>query len=256
MRCILLAVATLAVTLTAPTRCHAAPQEFQGIGTGANTGLRAEAEFSVSGGNLQVKLTNSAIAPFTVDNPAEVLTGVFFDLSGSPALSKSGGSAQIAAGSTWVNFSAPSGFTGNVGGEWAFKSGFGSGLPQFGLGASGLGGTFGPGDTFTNADLSGGSGAGGVDWGLVSSNYNAGDGNGGINNEPLIRNSAIFTLTGLAPDFDLASGTINNVRFQYGTTMTEPSIVGASAPEPGSLTILGLAVAPLVGRRLRRRRAV
>jgi hypothetical protein len=253
MRSILLAVATVAVTLAALSRCHADTQEFQGIGTGANTGLRANAEFSTSGSNLQVKLTNSAMAPFTVDDPSEVLTGVFFDISGNPALSKSGGSAQIPSGSTWVNFSAPPGFTGDVGGEWAFKSGFGSGLPQFGLGGSGLGGTFGSGDTFTNADLSGGSGAGGVDWGLVSSNYNAGDGNGGIKNEPLIRNSAIFTLTGLAPGFDLGSVTISNVRFQYGTTMTEPSIDGSPVPEPSTLTILGLAVAPLVRRRLRRR---
>jgi hypothetical protein len=58
--------------------------------------LAARATFDVVGSNLQVTLTN--ISMFDVMVPADVLTGVFFDISGS-ALSLSRVSAVLDSGS-------------------------------------------------------------------------------------------------------------------------------------------------------------
>ena len=58
-----------------------------------------------------------------------------------------------------------------------------------------------------------------------------------------IRNSVVFTLSGLANNADLAS-LVNNVAFQYGTALSEPRIVGtpnppSQVPEPATYALMG-----------------
>jgi len=86
------------------------------IFSGTNGSLAASATFDVVGGNLLVQLTNTSSSDVLV--PADVLSAVFFDVVGSPTLTRV--SAFIAPGSGVVNGTAPGG---DVGGAWAFKAG-------------------------------------------------------------------------------------------------------------------------------------
>src|SRR5215475_1174814 len=91
--------------------------------SGANGSLSAMAEFSVvsvpnqASPNLVVTLTNTSKTD--VLNPSQVLTAVFFDIAGVGNLNPV--SAVIDVGSSVVYGPSPAG--GNVGGEWAYKSG-------------------------------------------------------------------------------------------------------------------------------------
>src|SRR5262245_55849549 len=49
------------------------------ISFGFNGGLGATANFTIDGGNLILQLTNTGLAD--VNNPSQVLTGVFFDIA-------------------------------------------------------------------------------------------------------------------------------------------------------------------------------
>src|SRR5258705_8249666 len=86
-----------------------------------SSGTRAaSANFTQISGNLQVTLTNTYTGDVLV--PTDVLTAVFFDISGSPVLAPV--SATLAAGSSIVNtincdVNPCAGAT-NVGGEWGF----------------------------------------------------------------------------------------------------------------------------------------
>ena len=86
----------------------------------ASGSLSASAAFDVVGGNLQVVLTNTSAADVLV--PTEILTAVYFDIRGNPALTPI--SALLTAGST-AFFGPTNG--GNVGGEWAYAK---SGIPS------------------------------------------------------------------------------------------------------------------------------
>jgi hypothetical protein len=74
-------------------------------------------------------------------------------------------------------------------------------------------------------------------------------------NHPIIKNTISFTLSGLPSGFVLDATTISNVRFQYGTSLTEPSITdptgdfdpppppsGGVTPEATSLIVWSLLV--------------
>lgn len=73
---------------------------------------------------------------------------------------------------------------------------------------------------------------------------------------PLTKDTAVFALRGLPTGFELS--TIGNVRFQYGTSLTEPSFAGTSnrgpeAVEPGAVLLLGSGIAAATALRLLRR---
>jgi hypothetical protein len=206
----------------------------------SSDGRSASVQFTVdASSNLIVTLTNTST--FDVLNPTGVLTAVFFDLAENPSLTRT--SAVIGSGSVVVDGLTDAG--GVVGGEWGYNSGL-SGAPrgaQQGISAAGLG-LFGPGDRFPGSNLAppkNGSLAG-VEYGLTS----AGDieSTGNLDGTPLIKNSVVFTLSGL-PSGILESD-ISNVSFQYGSTLV---------PEPGTLFILGSGLVGVAafGRRLRKR---
>lgn len=199
-----------------------------------NSGARAaSADFTVSGSQLLVTLTNTSLADATV--PTDLLTAIFFNVDGSPLL-LTRTSALLAPGSTvYGAASQPSG--GVVGGEWAYRgattlaNGFGYGISSTGLG------DFGPGDLFPGPNLSGPADPDGPQFGITTAGDNSATGNGGLNTE-VIHNSVNFILTGLPVGF--GESRITSARFQYGTNYSEPSFPGTRVPAPGAGLLLGI----------------
>jgi hypothetical protein len=214
---------------------------------GGMSSLDATVVFQRDGSNLVVTLVNSSAADVLV--PADVLTGVFFSISG-PTLPLVAHSATLAEGSI-VRWGA-SEVGGGVGGEWAFRAGL-TGAPggaSYGISAAGLG-LFGPHDAFPGANLHGQNGPQGLDYGLLSAGDNPQTGNTPVTGHfPLIQSGVVFTLSGLPLEFDMAS--IGNVWVQYGTSLSEPSYVVPiiSVPAPGAGA--ALAVGALFAARRRR----
>lgn len=203
--------------------------------------LEASATFAVDPGNpsrLIVTLSNSSMNDVMV--PADILTGIFFSIT-APTFTLSPVSALIDAGSTVQFGSAPGGV---VGGEWAYRSGLtgvisdplGSG---HGISSAGLG-LFGNAN-FPGSNLQGPAAVGGLQHGITSAGDNPATGNSPVTGpNAFVKHSVVFTLTGLPSGFD-PSLSIENVAFQYGTSLAEPRI---TVPAPGSLalvTLIGLA---------------
>lgn len=201
--------------------------------TATSGSLAASAAFEINAiGRLVVVLTNTSTADVLV--PADVLTAVFFSSNGTltPV------SAALNGGSSVLFDAAPAG--GVVGGEW----GYGSGLVGAPLGAtqgissSGFG-LFG-GSTFPGDDLDDPAALNGLNYGITSAGDDAGTGNAKVTgDEPLIRNSVVFTFTTDANGNGFTLASIDKVSFQYGTSLTEPNITPPNVPEPASALLLG-----------------
>ena len=242
---------SLTAGLLTATGAFAAPVTFYD-GTFTSAVRAANAKFEQDGVNLIVTLTNT----FTGDTlvPTDVLTAVFFTLSGDPTLTRV--SAVLNTGSTvfYDNLPVVNGQPagGVVGGEWAYKDplvaaplGADEGISSVGLGL------FGPGDLFPGPDLQSPASPDGLQYGLLSAGDNPLTGNGGITGSGgLIKNSVIFNLSGLDAT---KTYTLANVSFQWGTNLSEPNEVCCTSsggipvgvPEPGTLSLLGGAL--LVG---------
>jgi hypothetical protein len=186
--------------------------------------------FQAVGSDLYITLRNSSLSD--VLEPSNLLTAMFFDITGeSPQLAAQG--AALAAGSIvrWGS-SEPDG---SVGGEWAFRGGL-SGAPgsaSYGISTAGFG-LFGPHDSFPGANLDGQSGPQGMNYGLLSAGDDPLSGNAPVTGgNPLIQSGVVFHLSGLPAGFD--TGRISNVSVQYGTSLSEPSFLTpiTSAPTPG-----------------------
>jgi hypothetical protein len=233
----LLIAALGAVSLLLPATADAAVFALNQTVNGYN--YKATAEFSFSGGQWTVVLTNLGGA---VSQNGRVLTGLFWDGPGS------GGYTPVSANPT-----AGSGLFNDNGTAFV-----GEGLAQHSAYTSNQNGREN-GIIMAGFDLtatvfqSGGSNPvlNGVDYGLVSTF--AGGGISG-NQNPFVRSSATFVLGGAI------DGTISNVLFQYGSDLCEePSFPGIpqggstqSTPEPTSLAIWALGIAA-VGFGARRR---
>ena len=205
--------------------------------TGSSGTLAASATFSVTGNNLVVTLNNTSSAD--VLNPSQVLTALFFDLNGVGPLTPV--SALLPLGSTV--FFGPNG-GGNVGGEWAYGSGL-SGAPlgaTEGISSAGFG-LFG-GANFGGPDLAPPAAINGLNYGITSAGDNTAVGNAAVTGGfPLIKNSVVFTLSGLPTGYELS---VANLSFQYGTALTEPSYSPPGVPDGGSAAmLLGLALSGL-----------
>jgi hypothetical protein len=221
--------------------------------TGSSGTLAASVTFDTSGTNLVVTLSNTSASDVLV--PTDVLTAVFFDLPGVGLLTTV--SALLGPPGSTV-FYDPDGqpALGVVGGEWAYGAGLaGPGGATRGLSSSGYG-LFGAAN-FPGADLAGppGGAVDGLQYGLLSTGDNSATGNGGITgSQGLVRNSVVFTLSGLTSGYDPSIAGITNVSFQYGTALTEPNVPsstgggggssGNGIPEPNSsaLALLGVAL--------------
>jgi hypothetical protein len=210
--------------------------------TGSSGARAASSKFDAVGTNLVVTLTNTSSAD--PEGPADILTAVFFSITGSnPTLTTS--SAVLAAGSTVKANGGATDAGGVVGGEWAYKAGISAHGANRGISSSGLG-LFAPSDRFSGTNLQGPDEPNGVQYGITTSSDAAANDNGGISSEGLIKNSVIFTLGGLSAGFD-PSVAITSVVFQYGTALTEPTVAGirstSAVPEPTSVVLLATLLA-------------
>jgi MYXO-CTERM domain-containing protein len=206
--------------------------------SGSSGLLSASAEFSVTGaGDLVVELTNTSAADILV--PADVLAGVFFNISGAP-LSLGRDSALLTPGS--LVYFDPDGqpVGGVVGGEYAYRDGLigAPGNRAYGISSSGFS-LFGPSDLFPGPDLAPPTSPDGLQYGMLSAGDDTSTGNSGIlGSGGLIKNSVTFTLSGAGIGFDL--GRIESVWFQYGTDLSEPGFEG-NVPAPAGAALLGFA---------------
>lgn len=204
-----------------------------------NGTLAASADFNLTGSTLTVTLTNTSANDVLV--PTDVLTGLFFNTSHTlTPVSASLNGSSVFYGSI-VN---------NVGEGWSYAGGINAHGDNAGISAAGLG-VFGQANFFsppvTPLD--------GIDYGILSAGDNSGTGNGGVTGGgPLIKNSIQFTLTAGA-GFSLSE--LGNVVFQYGTSLTEPSVIvppPRGVPEPTAMVIAAVGAIGFVGYGLRRRK--
>jgi hypothetical protein len=215
----------------------------------SGAGLLASANFAVvdvagSTSNLVVTLTNTSLSDVLV--PADVLTALFWQ--GTSGLGSV--SALLNGGSTVIYDLDGQPAGGIVGGEWAYGSGMTvpAGGVYEGLGSAGFG-LFGD-PTFPGANLAGPVAINGLQYGILSAGDNTGTGNAGITaSGGLIKDSVIFTLSGLADGFDVT--TIHGVVFQYGTNLSEPP--GGLVPVPPTVWLMGSGLVGLGLMRWRRR---
>jgi len=209
----------------------------------------AQAAFEVVSGNqLQITLTNTST--YDVMIPEEVLTAVFFDISGeavlNPIEAMLADGAAVYQGSTAV--SVPGG---DVSGEWAYGKDVPTLPADYSISSVGLDDLIGPKDRFdTTMNLAGPESPDGMQYGIVSTGDDPATGNGGIMSNPLIQDSVIFTLSGLGPDFNPVE--ISNVWFHYGTSYTSPLPPPPEIPEPLTMVAFVLSAGALTGYTRRR----
>jgi hypothetical protein len=212
--------------------------------TGSSGSLSASATFTVVGSNLKVVLTNTGATDALV--PTDVLTGIFFDINGTPLLTAvsatSGGTSYTLNVGSSAIFVSASGT--DIGGAWAYEEGALAHGALYGIGAAGFG-VFGPPNVFPGPNVDGDPGVDGVGYGLLPAGDNLTTGNGGLNGRTFTKNSDTFLLgLGSLSGFD-PSASIHNLTFQYGTSLTETTAVGLLTPprvtpEPVTLALLGM----------------
>lgn len=202
--------------------------------------LAASATFEYVAGELVVTLSNTS--PHDVLVPEQVLTALFFDYDG-PALALTPVSAVLAPGSTVLFGGSDPG--GVVGGEWEYQDTFALPTPYgaaYGISSAGFG-LFGSGAMFPGNNLQGPAGIDGLQYGLTSAGDDPATGNTPVTGlYALIRHEVVFRLSGAPADFD--ESRIHNVRWQYGTALSDPNV-----PEPASLVLVALGTLGALRRR-------
>ncbi len=210
--------------------------------TGSSGTLSASAQFKLTPTGVTVTLTNTAGPTPEKLVPADVLTAVYFNLTGASTLTP----LEAVALNGLIPATSPP-----PGAYWAYQTnlqnaalhGAHSGISSTGLNVFGPNGNFSCGAGCQPLD--------GLNYGIVPNVYTAGQ---KLEAVPLMRYSAQFTLQGNAQH-----ATVSNVWFQYGTDLSEPSFQGfegggGEVPEPSAavLTGCGLLLAAL-GARVRKR---
>lgn len=213
--------------------------------TASSGDLAASATFTHSGSTLSLVIQNTATNQAA--NLAAVLHAVFFDISGgSPTLTPVSGVlhkfGQPGGSTIWRPDGAYNG-TSDVGYHWAFESNL-SGAPDnasYGVGSAGYN-LFGAGSAKFGSVNQGGENQSpdGPPYGIVPmSQTSLGGGD-----FPMIKDAVELTwsISGL---FDLAW--LNNVSFQYGTSLGDANLDGTIVPLPpaawmGLLGLVGVGV--------------
>ncbi len=217
--------------------------------SGSSGSLSASALFNLSGSTLNVTLTNTSSSDVLV--PTNVLTGLFFNTTHTlTPVSASLNSSSVFYGA----------FVNNVGEGWQYKSGVSAQGKNSGLSAAGLG-IFGPSGNFFSPGIN----LNGLNYGILSAGDNTGTGNTGVTGHgPLIKNSVAYTLT--ADTLFSLSELGSTVVFQYGTSITEPTVLGTCihdctppppqvVPEPSTWIMLMTGTLCLLGYGWSRRHA-
>jgi hypothetical protein len=228
---------------------------FTATGPGDNPGetLHASAIFTTNNFNLIVTLENTGT--FDPNDPADVLTAIFFNIKGNPTLQQI--SAELESDSSVIAHPLPLGFDGNVGGEWTYRNSL-TGTPldaNEGISSAALK-WFKAKDLFPGENLQGPKGPGGVQFGITTLSDLYANDHGGLKHQGLIQTSVVFTLAGLPEGFELTD--ISNVTFQYGSNRKQPDITGEAfdiIPEPSTISLVAaglLGALTLVRRRLAR----
>jgi len=207
-------------------------------------------DLTISGMTTNLVVTLSNTATYDPNDPSDILTAVFFSLSGDPTLSAN--AAVLAPGSAVKGNGGLTDPGGIVGGEWAYASSLTAtnGANQ-GTSSAGLG-TFGPGNLFPGSNLEGPVSPDGVQYGISTAFDTPGNDNGGIAGVGLITNAVVFTLGNVPASLTLSD--ISSITFQYGTALSEPSIPGVPeivVPEPSTvaLTAAGICLLGMLSRR-------
>lgn len=226
--------------------------------------LSAQVTFAQVGENLQVTLEN--ISTFDVLCPSDLLTGVFFNISGATlnrvrAVLTTDSYIEFAGaadqdqdpnnpiGIVGDGLGFDNGFGYELGGEWGYRSDLAPGLIPTGathvIASAGLDGLVGPFDRFPGENLDDPIAPDGMNYGILSADNVAGSGNAPVTgDEPLIQNGVIFTFSGLGQEpFDLRSN-ISDVAFNYGTGLNV-----VPAPPAVLLAFAGLGLVCWIKRR-------
>jgi len=237
---------------------------FIGSGSdGLGNTLQAQVTFSIRGSQLDIELKNTAT--FLTLDPKDILTAVFFDITGNPSLN--GPTAVVAPGTvlfrtaTQSTLIAPTSLMlGSTPGGWDYEyraTGAGGISQHYGFGTAGLG-------YFAGGTSSGGNGGPG-NYGIAQdvtytsfSGYLKKD-KKSTDPTPLVNSLVEFTLSNLPTGFQLSD--ISHVRFQYGTSTSEPTFPGTrvtqvtiqSVPEASTWVMAALGAVGFLGYGLRNR---
>lgn len=218
--------------------------------------FKASATFVVS--NLDLIVTLSNTGTFDPKSPADILTGVFFDIVGDPHLTPV--SASVGLGSTVIGHALPLGFDGDVSGEWAYKNDL-SYVSDGSTNDEGISSTklswFKKADLFSDLKIKGTSPLSGAQFGVTTLDDLASNDDGGLKNKGLIQSTVVFVFDNLPTNFTVDD--ISNVAFQYGTSIKSGiDIAGevvSQIPEPSTVTLVvfGLVGALALARPIARR---
>lgn len=245
--CILITCIALLTILSAPLSQAGFVTVGSGtfIDEGKTIHLSASATFVQSGTDLIITLKNTATQKALI--PSSVLTAMFFKMDVNVNFGRT--SALLGPGSTVLNASSqPDG--GVVGGEWALENNISADkLPffstasgtQYGISSSGHADLFGENALFPGPNLDGPASTNGMSYGIVS-DIDYANANSPIKNNPFIKDSVVFTISGLPVGYTFHANSIREFFFQYGTSLDQPRF-GGNTP----LTPQGPPITPLNG---------